>query len=539
MKKNFIIYRGKPPSNDPQFRVHPTQELFAVPYSLAGIALAAHYDLPHPPAIELTYQWSLQPLFASQVETARFLVRHPRSFVLSEMGTGKTRAVLTAIDMVRTEFARMGKPFGVLVLAPLSTLEVVWADECRRWFAGRLIPVVLEGPSAKKRAKLESAASIANVIITNHDAIRNIIRDLHQYRFDIVVIDELAVFRNRATERWRVLDFLLNHACRVQRNLAPSYVWGLTGTPMPNLPTDTWAQKQLILPHNNITKQMLEQQTMYPKRTADIIVNKKRALKASKIKVVTNWGLRPNAHKFIHRYMQPAIRFRRSDVYELPPEVRIERQVPVTAQQARAVAQLRKEAKIIVQGAEITIANAMVFVGKALQIYLGSVLDNDKKPVHFDIKDRLQAVQELIEQSENKVLLFANYRAVLHRLEEFLSKYYSVAVVHGGVHNEARTEIFRNFQLSDTPQVILAHPKTMSHGITLTAASTIVWYGPTWSAELYHQANARIARQSQNSKRVIAHLYNSPLEAEMFQLLVKRLDAQMSVLELFEKYVLT
>lgn len=519
--------------------MHPTRELFAIPYSLEGIAIAERYDLPHPPAIEFTYQWSLQPLFASQVETAKFLVRHPRCFVLSEMGTGKTRAVLTAADMVRTEFVRADKPFGVLVLAPLSTLEVVWADECRRWFMGRLTPVVLEGPSAKKRAKLESAASIANVVITNHDAIRNIVQDLHQYRFDIVVIDELAVFRNQATERWRVLNFLLNNPRRAQLNLTPSYVWGLTGTPMPNLPTDMWAQKELILPHNNITKRMLEQQTMYPKNTADITVNKKGANKPSTIKVVTKWGLRPGAHKFIRSYMQPAIRFRRSDVYELPPEIRIERRVPVTAQQARAVMQLRNEAKIVVQGSEITVANAMVFVSKALQIYLGSVLDNNKVPIHFDIKERLQALQELIEQSENKVLVFANYRAVLHRLEEFLTKYYSVAVIHGGVPHDTRTEIFRNFQSSDTPHVILAHPKTMSHGITLTAASTIVWYGPTWSAELYHQANARIARQDQSAKRVIAHLYNSSLEAEIFQLLVKRLDAQTSVLELFEKYVLT
>lgn len=181
--------------------VHPTEELYALPYSLEGIETAKKYGLPHPPEIELTYSWSLQPLFVSQIETARFLVRHPRCVVLSEMGTGKTRAVLTAIDMIRVEFVRANKPFGALVLAPLSTLEVVWADECRRWFTGRLIPVVLEGPSAKKRAKLESASSIANVIITNHDAVRNIIQDLHQYRFDIIVIDELAVFRNSKTER--------------------------------------------------------------------------------------------------------------------------------------------------------------------------------------------------------------------------------------------------------------------------------------------------------------------------------------------------
>lgn len=335
------------------------------------------------------------------------------------------------------------------------------------------------------------------------------------------------------------LNFLLNNPRRIQRGLAPSYVWGLTGTPMPNLPTDTWAQKQLILPNENISKKLLEYYTMYPERTMDVAVARNSAAASHKIRVVTKWGFRPNVHKFIYNYLQPAIRFRRADVYELPPEVRIERGVPVTSQQKKAVLQLRREAKTIVQGSEITIANAMVFVGKALQIYLGSVLDDDKNPVHFDIKERLQALRELIEQSESKVLIFANYRAVLYRLEEFVSKHYTVAVGHGGGRNRDRTDIFRNFQTTDDPHVILAHPKTMGHGITLTAASTIVWYGPTWSAELYHQANARIARQSQNSKRVIAHLYNSSLEAEIFQLLVKRLDAQMSVLELFEKYVLT
>lgn len=539
VSKQYVVYRGSPPIAHPLIRVRnttdPRKAQFALPYNLEGADLAAQLELDFPDRIELTYDWASRELFASQIETARFLFRHPRAFVLSEMGTGKTRAVLTALSLVAEKANREGKRFRALVLSPLSTLEVVWANEIARVFPDKFTAVVLQGTTKQKTDALRRGLDLGDIFITNHDALLGMYHEFLQIEFTAIVIDEIAVFRNPHTERWRIANALINGGHKMYRNYRPPvYAWGLTGTPIPNLPTDAWGQKKLLLPDKAGQRIELEMKTMIATKSTKV------KTKHSERSIITKWKIRPNAAKYIYRYLQPSIRFTRSDVYELPEETTTERSVPLTKEQQRLIRVLKTEAKTVVNARTVTIANAATFLNKALQIAAGAVLDDGGIAHHLAVPDRFAVVRDVVEQAAGKVLVFASYRASVMRIAEELASDYGVAVIHGDVSAEERARIFATFQRDDNElRVIVAHPKTMSHGVTLTAANTVLWYGPTWSAELYEQANARIARASQRHNRLIVHLHSNELERSVFELLRRRRSLQAETLALFEKFVLT
>jgi SNF2 family DNA or RNA helicase len=182
----------------------------------------------------------------------------------------------------------------------------------------------------------------------------------------------------------------------------------------------------------------------------------------------------------------------------------------------------------------ITAANEAVKLMKLVQVVTGVVYRDDGGIEEIDCKPRVQLLKEIVEETEEKVIVFVPLTGVLRMLETELSKHWTVGVVNGETSVAKRNQIFADFQNGKNPRILLAHPKTMSHGLTLTEASTIIWYGPVTSNEVYEQACARITRIGQKYKANIIHIESTDTEKSIYQRLRSKQRIQGILLSLVE-----
>lgn len=464
------------------------------------------FDVPDPMLIH--YDWPkangrYEP-FAAQKITASFLAMHTRAFCLNSMGTGKTNAALWAYDYLR-KCKQVNK---VLVVCPLSTMERTWADAVFSTFP-HLNYAVLYG-SRDKRLKL--LASDAHVYIINIDGVATIAEAMaDRPDIDLIIIDELALARNQQTTRWKVLNTICNKQ-------TPRRIWGMTGSPTPNSPTDAWAQCKLVAPDN-------PEVPKYFGKFRDMVMRQ-----------VTNfkWVPRQEANEIIYRMMQPSIRFSLEDCTDLPPQVFITRDVAMTPEQMKAYNDMLNRLSVEVANGQILAVNEAVKAGKLIQIACGAAYNTDGDTVLIPNHHRVEAVAELIEESEGKVIVFVPLTGALYYLATELSKTWTVAVVNGNTSKNDRDQIFRAFQNEEDPRVLVANPATMSHGLTLTAATTIIWYAPVYSNEVYEQACARVRRPGQKKTTVIAHVAGSAIERKVYKRLQDKQSMQGLLLEMMK-----
>jgi len=187
------------------------------------------------------------------------------------------------------------------------------------------------------------------------------------------------------------------------------------------------------------------------------------------------------------------------------------------------------------KGGTITALNEAIKVQKLVQISCGVAYDDYGNDVEIDCSPRVNTTIEIIEEVGGKVIVFVPLTGTLHMLERELKKHWSVGVVNGAVSMSKRNVIFQNFQESPEPRIILAHPACMAYGLTLTAASTIVWYGPINSNEQYVQANGRIERIGKKHTSNIIHIEATAVERKMYQRLASRQRLQGLLLELIQE----
>jgi SNF2 family DNA or RNA helicase len=481
------------------------KRLVAVPHRIEETRVLRNMRIAAPSPILHYYDWPgmYQP-FIHQRETAEFLTLNPRSFCLNDMGTGKTMSALWAYDYLHFHEGLEG---AMLVIGPLSTLERTWGDEVWKNFP-HLNYTVLHGP--KKRQLLELKGT--DVFIINHDGIKSkemsdaLAALVKSGRISVVCVDELAVARNSGTERWKALRKISRDA---------QYLWGMTGTPIPNEPTDAFAQIKLINPTNVTYFNAFRDATMR---------------QISKFK----WVQRENALEYVYSVMQPSIRFNRKDCIDLPPTTYVTRECELTADQKRMYKEMLNKFKAEHEAGQITALNEAVKIGKLVQIVCG-VAYGDAGDVVVPSQHRLETLAEIVEEAGAKVIVFVPYRGALEHVAAHMRGLgYSTEVVHGGVSKADRDRIFGDFQKSRNPRVIVAQPATMSHGLTLTAANTIVWFAPITSNEVYEQANARIVRPGQKFNTLIAHLEGSDVERRLYRRLETRGATQGTLLGMFE-----
>jgi len=463
-----------------------------------------------PGPITAHYEWSgMYKPFTHQLETSEFATLNPRCFILNDMGTGKTLSVLWSYDYLR----KLGAIDWCLVVAPLSTLERVWADEVFRHFPDMSYGVVYG--TADRRMKV--AKDKYDIYIINHDGIKNkrLIDIFHNKPGNgLVIIDEVATMRTAGTDRWKSLNALVNGNTKL--GIKPiEWVWGMTGTPIPNEPTDAFAQCKLINP-----------------ATAPKFFG---VFRDSVMRQITQykWVARPDALDTVHHHMQPAIRFNRVDCIDLPPTTYTTRTVELTSEQKKLYKQMLNDFKADYAGGQLTAANEAVKLGRLVQICCGCSYGTDGA-VHIPAGPRVDAVLEVVEQASAKVIVFVPFTGALHDLADAVGKHYSVSVVNGQVPKKQRDDIFHDFMQPAGAKVLIAQPGTMAHGLTLTCADTIIWYAPHTSAEITQQANARIARPGQKLNTLIVRIQGSDIERRMYERLEKRENMQGALLGMFE-----
>jgi SNF2 family DNA or RNA helicase len=487
---------------------HKGNKYVVVKHGLDEVKVLSNIGIDAPSPILHYYKWSgrFDP-FSAQKEAAAFMTMHPRAFNLSDMGTGKTLATLWAYDYLRS----IGQAKKMLVISPLSTLERTWADEIFNHFP-HLTVAVLHG-STEKRLKL--LKTDADIYLINHDGIKvkGFVEAMKgRTDIDLVIIDEISqMARNAGTDRYLSLHKIL-------KSDPPRAAWGLTGTPVPNAPTDAWAQCKLLVPEK-----------------VPPFFNR---FKANVMKQVSNfvWVPRPNAMDMVYEAMQPAIRFTRDECVDLPECTYITRHAKLTDEQEKAYKEMLNKLKLEHIDGNITAVNEAVKAQKLIQIACGVVYGADGIKLDLDATPRLELVKEVCEEAGTKVIVFVPFVSVIEKVADYLkSKGFTTAVIHGGVPKSERDEIFRSFQKAEDPKILVAQPATMSHGLTLTAASTMVWYAPISSSDTYLQACARITRPGQKQNQLIVNIEGTPIEQKYYKRLADKEKTQGILLDLIQE----
>lgn len=479
--------------------------LVAVPHRLDETKVLRNlgFKVPSPVTKYYGFPGKYTP-YDHQYTTVDFLVSNDRAFCLNDMGTSKTLSSLWAYDYLRAE-GRAGK---LLVAAPLSTLEHTWANEI--WHnLPHLNFQVLHG-TRKKR--LDLLAEDVDIYIINHDGL-DVIKEAMKLRFDIthVIIDEIAVYRNRQTDKWDVANEIVNG--QIKRA-----VWGMTGTPTPNAPTDAWAQCRLVVPSNV---------PQWFGKFRDITMRKVTQFK---------WVPRDDALDLVKEAMQPAIRYKRSECIDLPPCVYETFSVDLTKEQRELHKTMISTLVAEYKGRQMTAVNEAVKLNKIIQIACGCVYDDHQEQVFIPVGPRISQVKEIIDEAGGKVIVFVPFTGALEHIARELGKHFTVEVVHGQTPHNTRNRIFNEFQNTPDPRVLVANAGTMSHGLTLTAANTVVWFAPPNSNEIYNQANARVTRPGQKLSQLIAHIEGTETERKVYKRLENKSSLQGILLDMIEDH---
>jgi SNF2 family DNA or RNA helicase len=464
---------------------------------LAGLKVK---DVPSP--IDRDYQWSgkLKP-FDHQRYTSSFLTLHKKAFCFNEQGTGKTASVIWAADYLM----KLGEIKRVLVISPLSIMKSAWQQDLFKFAMHRTCSVA-HGTSTQRR-KIINAGS--EFVIINFDGVAVIKDEIINGGFDMIVVDEANAYKNAQTNRWKTLRDITTNI---------SWVWMLTGTPAAQSPVDAFGLAKLINP-DGVPK--------YFGQFRDKVMHK-----------ITQyvWRPKPDADTTVHEALQPAIRFERDQCLDLPAVTYVERDAPLTKQQATYYKTLKDQMMMSAAGEQVTSVNAATNLNKLLQISGGAVYSDAKEVIEFDVSNRLKVVKEAIDESSHKVLVFVPFTHTINLLEEFLTKKnITCKVISGKVTVNKRADIIKRFQEEADPHVLIIQPQAASHGLTLTAANTVIWYAPVTSVETYLQANARINRPGQHNPMSVIHIRGSAVEDRLYTMLQNNITNHNKIIDLYRQ----
>lgn len=462
---------------------HNGDNLVALPYGVDESIVLRNLGLHVPAPILQYYQWPgrFAPM-DHQKETASFLTMHKRALCLNAPGTGKSISSLWAADFLLEE----GIAKKVLIIAPLSTLTVVWGRELKHHLSHRSF-VVCVG-NKEKRLKLLSQPGVQYVII-NHDGFTNMKDELKD--FDVVIYDEATALKSPSSQRYKIFAKWMQ--------IHQPWLWLLTGTPISQTPADAWTLARLV-DSPSVPKSFTTFKDMVMKKVTTF-----------------RWVPREDALELCKKVLQPSIRYSLDECKDLPQTNYVGRKTVLTKQQEKAFKDMKDKAVTIFAQGEVAAPNAAVMLSKLLQISCG-VVYSDTGPIAIDAQERYNTLTDLLEEIGDKAIIFVPLKGVqLWLRDKLIADKYDVAMVNGDTSKNDRNQIFNDFQHTDTPKILLAHPKVAAHGLTLTRAKDIVWFAPIYSLEQYEQANARIRRLNTTGKTNVWHVYATSFEAELYR----------------------
>lgn len=427
------------------------------------------------------------------------ILNHPACALFLDMGLGKTISTLTALQRLKYEEYAIDK---TLIIAPKRVAENTWTDELTKWthLAGLTAAKILGSETQRRKAMDEEK----DLYIINRDNVSWLVTNyINAWPFDCVVIDELSSFKSSKSQRFK--------AMRLARSKTQRVV-GLTGTPSPNGLLDLWAQMYLIDKGERLGKTITGYRRAYfseGRRNAQIV-----------------YDYRPNADaedKIKARLRDICISMTKEDYLSLPECIVRDVQVRLSEADLRRYNEFERKQVLELLGAEVTAINAAGLSNKLSQYANGAVYDESGE-VHEVHTAKIDALKEIVETSTSNVLIAYAYKHDRARIMEALSGYDPQELNRPEdlkAWNEGRTK------------VLIGHPASMGHGLNIQAGgSVIVWFGLTWSLELYMQFNARLHRQGQD-KPVIIHrlICSDTIDERMVKSLEDKRRTQDGVME--------
>jgi SNF2 family DNA or RNA helicase len=457
-------------------------------------------NLPSP--ISRDYKWpGIYKPFDHQRVTAEFLSINQRAFCFNEAGTGKTSSAIWAADYLMT----LGKVKRVLIICPLSIMYSAWQNDIFNTAMHRSSGVA-HGPAPKREKIINGEYEF---IIINYEGLAIVLDSIIKGGFDLIIVDEANAYKSITTSRWKTLAKVVKPETRM---------WMMTGTPAAQSPLDAFGLAKFICP-NRVPK--------YTTAWRDKVMFQKTRFK---------WLPKSNAKDEVFKALQPAIRFAKNDCLDLPDVMYQTRDVPLTSQVQKYYKALKEEMLIHAAGEIISSVNAAAALNKLLQISGGAVYTDKKEVVEFDISPRLSALDEVLEETENKVIIFVPYRHTIEIVSRHLTqKNISNEIINGPVSATERANIINKFQTMDDPKVLVIQPQAASHGVTLTRADTVVFWSPVLSVETYLQCIARMDRYGQKNKMTVVHLQGSEIEKKMYKMLQGKVDLHAKLVDLYKE----
>lgn len=408
-----------------------------------------------------------------QKRATQFIIDNRYCALFLDMGLGKTVSTLTAIDILKNDYLEIDK---VLVIAPKSVALNTWSGETAKWDHLRKLRISVAMGTAAQRTK--AIERDADIYVTNRDNVKWIVDYFKKepWPFDTVVLDESSSFKNPSSQRFKALRKIRPQLRRVIE---------LTGTPSPNGLMDLWPQIWLLDMGERLGR------TLGSYRSEFFTAGRRNGA------VVYDWIARPGARQRISKRLADiSMSMQASDYLDMPDVIDGGLTLALPPDEMRDYLAFQKEQLMQLDNTDIEAVTAAALTNKLLQ-YTGGALYDDQHNWHEVSTAKLEALQDIVDSTDESVLIYYQYQSEKDRILKMLPD----AVTFTG-----EPELLESWNAGKI-RLMLAHPASVAYGLNMQAGGhIIVWYTPTWNLELYMQANARLHRQGQTKPVVIYHL---------------------------------
>lgn len=476
----------------------------AVPATLKNSQTLRYLQWPVAPVIgHHNYDFPIEPgrrPLEHQLTMCNFQLLHPRCFNLSDPGTMKTLPALWGADWLM----RQNPGWRTLIVAPLNVIESVWAKAIFSNFLASRSFELLHGPAEKRRALLAKKPDFALINVDgvgigahtrNKFELGGLSKDLAEDdAIKVLIIDEADSYCDAQTKRHRVARLAIGKR---------PYTWMLTGTPTSQAPTDAYGLGKFI--NNALGKsfRQFQEETMFKVGTS-------------------TWGWKPRKDGYATalKLLTPAIRFDISDVWKDAPECTTQqRLVPLTDEQKRQMAALKRDLQVTMQSGKVIDAlNEVTARQKFIQISLGMVYDDQHRAHKVDAAPRYEEVERIINSTKRKVLIFSPLTSIVDFLKSTLGKKWKCGVINGAVNRSERPDIIQTFVDDPENKIMIVDAQSMAHGVNdFVVADTVIWIAPIDKTRLYIQGNKRSHRPGQRWPVTVYQIVSNKAEIEMFR----------------------
>ena len=404
-----------------------------------------------------------------QSYATQFIIEHPICYLMLDLGLGKTVITLSALWELLLDYFTSAR---VLVIAPKRVAENTWTAELAKWshLKGLTISKIM-GSAKQREAALKK---IADIYIISRDNLAWLVKN-HKWDFDTVIIDEMSSFKSNTSLRFKSLKHVRP---KVRRVVA------LSGSPAPNSIEELWPQMYILDMGERLGRYIESFRNEY------LLPDKRNG------QVIYSYKPRKGAEQKIYdKISDICISMKAGDYLKMPPLVSTRYEVEMDKKEARAYEQMESDMFVKVGEEDLDAVNAAALSNKLIQMANGAVYGEDKKVIHIHDK-KLDALEDIIEAANGKPLLVAYWYK--HDKERIKSRF--------DVREIDTPKDIEDWNIGNTPVAII-HPASAGHGLNLqSGGSTIIWFGLTWSLELYQQLNGRLFRQGQEHTVVIQHI---------------------------------